>query len=536
MTFTPEVLTKSDPNNSTSVAALSFNGVSTVTTGYNTLFITVTSSTNSTPGGIEVYFSDDNVTWKLFYTDTYFATPPFTRSYLIVKKYYKIAYTAALLPASLSVTSRLSTQLSSNLTQTTSITVFDSSVENTLDAFGKLRVSSPFTLLDIRFPGQTVGGTTFLSNSQQVISATSGAFTGVYQNSKLVMSGTGVGYYISQSRNYCVYQPGKSLQFLASGVFNPANATMTSRIGYLDHDVSVSPPVVRNGVYLEFSGGVASVNIKNNTVVSVPQSQWNIDQMDGTGPSGLNLDFTKTQLFTIDMEWLGVGRVRCGFFAYGRIQYCHQFPHVNELIQPYTNSINLPITFALLGSTPAQSGTLTQICSTVISEGGYNPVGRPFSVNTTTETNVPQTETPILALRGGAASFYHQNIIPTASSIIDSTNNNTLLFRLRIYPAGTSAGTITWSDVNSSYSVAQYATNANITGFTTTGSILLESAYFLGKGSNVFTNLDATFTNLLLQITSNIANVSDILLMTCTRINSGTDAKVSGTISWQEFY
>ncbi len=536
MTFTPEVLSKTDPNNSTTLAALSFAGSSTVTTGYNTLFITLISDTNSAAGGIEVFFSDDNVTWKLFYTDTYFATPPFTRSYLIVKKYYKITYTAASLPGALNITSRLSTQLSSDLTQTTSITVFDSSVESTLDAFGKLRVSSPFTLLDIRFPGQTVGGTPFLSNSQQVVSASSGTFSGAYGNSKLVMSGTGIGYYISQSRNYCVYQPGKSLLILCSGVFDPGNTTFTSRIGYLDHDVSVSPPVVEHGIFFQISGGVASMNIKNVTTDSVPQSQWNIDQMDGTGPSGLILDFTKTQLLVFDMEWLGVGRVRCGFYAYGRIQYCHQFTHLNQLTAPYTTSINLPLSYSLFGTVGGQSGSLTQICCTVLSEGGYNPVGRPFTVASTAETNVPQAETAILALRGGAASYNHQNIVPTASSIIDSTNNNTLLYRLRLYPAGTSAGTITWTDVNSTYSVAQFAPHANITGFTTTGSIVVDSAYFLGKGSNIFSDLGNTFSNLLLQITSDIADVSDILVLTCTRVNTGTDAKVSATLSWNEFY
>jgi hypothetical protein len=507
-----------------------------VTTGYNALFITVTSDTNSTAGGIEVFFSDDGSTWRLFYTDTYFATPPFTRSYLIVKKYYKITYTAASLPGTLNITSRLSTQLSSDLTQTTSITVFDSSVENTVDAFGKLRVSSPFTLLDIRFPGQTTGGTTFLSNSQQVVSASSGTFSGAYGNSKLVMTGTGVGYYISQSRNYCVYQPGKSLLILASGVFDPGNATFTTRAGYLDYNVSVSPPVVRNGVFFQISGGVASMNIKNNTTTSVTQANWNIDQMDGTGPSGLILDFTKTQLLVFDLEWLGVGRVRCGFYAYGRIQYCHQFTHVNELTAPYTTSINLPLSYALFGTVAGQTGTMTQICSTVLSEGGYNPAGRPFSTNTSAETNVPQAETAILAIRGGASSYNHQNIVPSASSIIDSTNNNTLLYRLRIYPAGTSAGTITWTDVDSTYSVVQFATNANITGFTTTGSIVVDSAYFLGKGSNVFSDLGNTFSNLLLQITSNIADVSDIMVLTCRRINSGTDAKVSASLSWNEFY
>lgn len=536
MTFTPEVLTKTDVNNSTATVALSFTGTSTVTTGYNTLFITVTSDTNSAPSGIQVFFSDDNVNWQKFYTDTYFATPPFTRSYLIVKKYYYVAYAAASLPGSLRLTSRLSTQLSADLTQSTSITVFDNAYESAQDAFGKMRVSTPITLLDIRFPGQTTGGTPFISNTLQINSLSSGTFSGAYGDSKLIMSGTGVGYYISQSRSYCVYQPGKSLQFLASGVYNPGNATMVSRVGYCDYDFTVSPPVVRNGVYLEFSGGVASVNLKNNVVTSVSRSNWNIDPMDGTGPSGLNLDFTKTQLFTFDLEWLGVGRVRLGFFAFGRVHYCHQFIHVNQLTAPYTNSINLPISYALFGTVAGQSGSMIQICATVLSEGGYNPSGRPFSTSTSAETNVPIGETAILALRGGAASYYHQPIIPTITSIIDSTNNNTLLYRLRLYPAGTSAGTIVWTDVNSTYSVAQYASSSSITGFTTTGSIVVDSAYFLGKGSNVFSTLSSTFSSLVLQVASNIANASDILVITCTRINSGTDAKVSASISWQEVY
>ena len=45
----------------------------------------------------------------------------------------------------------------------------------------------------------------------------------------------------------------------------------------------------------------------------IPQSQWNVDKCDGTGVSGFNIDFTKTQLSFIDFQWLGVGRVLCGF-------------------------------------------------------------------------------------------------------------------------------------------------------------------------------------------------------------------------------
>lgn len=535
MTFTPEVLSKTDVNNSTVLPSPGFLGAGTPTTGYNTVFVTVTSDVSSAAGGLAVSFSDDNLTWQQFYTDTYLAPSPFTRSYLIVKKFYRVSFTSAGTPSALNLTSRLSTQLSSSTTQTTSITVFDTTQESVMDAFGRVRMSAPYTLLDVRFPGQTTGSSSFKSNAQQISSLSSGSFSAVAGDAQNTISGTGTGYFISQSRNYCVYQPGKSLVFLASGVFDPQQATMTSRIGYCDHDLT-SPPVVRNGIYFQISGGVPSFNIKNTTLTSVVQSDWNVDKMDGTGPSGLTLDFTKTQLLMFDMEWLGVGRVRCGFYAYGQVRYCHQFTHINVLTTPYTRNINLPVTYALLGNSDADTGSIVQICTTVMSEGGYNPTGRPFSVPTGIETNVGLTETPVLAIRGGAAGYYHQGIVPTGVSLIDSTNNNTLLYRLRMYPAGTSAGTITWTDVDSVYSLVQYANSANISSFVTTGSIVIKATYFLGKDNNVFSDLSSTFSSLLIQVTSNVSNVSDIMLLTCTRINSGTDAKVSASLSWNEVY
>ena len=75
MTFTPQVLTQTDNNNTISSSTdISFNGISTITTGYNTLILTVNSTTDSLAGGIQILFSDDNLTWITPYTDTYFST------------------------------------------------------------------------------------------------------------------------------------------------------------------------------------------------------------------------------------------------------------------------------------------------------------------------------------------------------------------------------------------------------------------------------------------------------------------------------
>lgn len=545
MTFTPQVLTQNDNNNTIiNSTDASFNGVSTITTGYNTVILTVDSTTSSLAGGIRIQFSDDNLNWLTPYTDTYFSTNIFTKNYLIIKKYYRIIYYNSSPTGTFSITSRLSPNIDASIMQN-SISVFNNSVENSLDAFARLRVSYPTTMLDIRFPGQNTGSDSFLKNNLQICSDISGSYIGTYGDSQLLINATGVGYYISQSRNYCVYQPGKSLLFMASGIIDPSNNNYTTRIGYFDNVVPLTNPlIVRNGLYFQHSGGFCSVNVKNNTTTTINQSDWNIDKLNGTGLSGLSLDFRKAQLFVIDMEWLGVGRVRFGFYAYGKIQYCHQVTNINILTSPYTNSINLPICYSIHNSTVGggTSNNFKQICSTVISEGGYTPLGRPFSISNGSPTPITITgniEKPILFLRGNIANtnYYHQNIIPKSISMICSSTNDLILYKLVLFLAGTYTGTSpTWNNVNTNYSIAQYAGNL-ASGYNSTNGIILDEGYFYGRGINTFSALDDVFTSQVLQITSNITNDSDILVLTATFVTTGgSTTNVFGTLTWQEVY
>lgn len=552
MTFIPEVVSKTDVNNSTNTnISTTYNGVGTITNGYNSIIITLYSDKNSIAGGLKIQFSDDNNVWNTYYTDTYISSNNFIKSYKIIKKYYRITVTPETNTNTFNLTSRISTELDTNNNVNNSVSIFDNSVENTIDAFGKLRVSTPNTLLDLRFPGQTDGSLSFRSNALQVSTKTYGSYTATHINSKLIINGIGTGYFISQTRNYCVYQPGKSLLVLLSGIINPNNNTFKSRLGYFENIPPVLPstqPTVSNGLYFECSGNIMSINLKNNVTTTIYQSDWNIDKMDGTGSSGLSLDFTKAQLFVIDMEWLGVGRVRFGFYAYGRIQYCHQITNINILTSsntPYTNSINLPISYALIGiGSNSNTGEITQICSTVISEGGYNPIGKPFSISSNTTSvlvGAATGELPILAIRGGANGYHHHNIIPTNTLLIDIGNNNTLLYKLRLYRSGDTpaTGSITWSDVNSDYSVTQYARYNNMiysgSVFRTSNSIVIDTGYFAGKYSNLYSNLSNVFSNLVLQLSSDIDNISDIMVITVEFVGAGSTS-ILGSVSWTEVY
>ena len=85
----------------------------------------------------------------------------------------------------------------------------------------------------------------------------------------------------------------------------------------------------------------------------VPQSQWNLDKMDGTGPSGYSLDLSKMQMFYIDYSWYGAGFVRWGLRgADGNVTYVHKMPNNNVNEEAYMRSGNLPARYESITTPP----------------------------------------------------------------------------------------------------------------------------------------------------------------------------------------
>ncbi len=617
MTFIPSVLTKNDTNNTTTKTGTSYTGDSTLVIGYNTIIVTLTSNVDSNACGLEIQFSNDNITWKTYYIDTYFTGTIFSKTYKIIDSYYRINYTT--LTANFTITSRLSTVIDND---DTNINSFYSNTDDSYhDAFGKLRVTNPYTLLDIKFPSEITATPEYLSNNMLISTKSNGA-TATFGSSKCVMTtSTGDGYYITQSRKYCIYQPGKSLLFLASGIidYSSNDGTYTARIGYFDDNnglffenssgslnvvlrndqtststyttnnsanLNTTPSdggtisttvgtglsiTINTNIFFENSTGPGSFygniksynsgtgnitidsinnitgtnntndtyNILYNQIVDTPigQSNWNIDKFNGSGISGLTIDFQKAQLFVIDFEWLSVGRIRFGFYLFGRIYYCHEITNINSLTAPYMLTPNLPIRHEI--RLTSGNVSLTQICSSVISEGGYNPIGRPFSINNgfTAIIVADDVRTPLLAIRGNSITasssnnkYNHQNIVPSNIQIFDSTNNKNVFYEILLYLAP-STQTATWQAVNNN-SIAEYALGNTITSIIGT-PIVVDSGYVRGKGDVVFSNLSQIFSNLI-QITSDINGVSDVLVIAALGI--GNTASCFSSISWNESF
>jgi hypothetical protein len=285
-----------------------------------------------------------------------------------------------------------------------------------LDAFGRLRVSEPFTLFDSQnryakdpqFDEALTGSgtSTFLPNESSV---------------RLQVTAASGDKVVRQSKQVFPYQPGKSLLVLATFTMAAGEQNLQQRVGYFNSD---------NGVFFQQKDDVLSFVIRTYTsgtasdARTITQSNWNTDKLDGTGSSGITLDETKTQILFIDFEWLGVGSVRCGFVINGEFIVAHVFQNANTLTEVYMQTAILPMRYEI-EATGALTGTksMKQICSSVMSEGGYEQTSQLTWVRETTETTgITTSFYPLISIRlkstnlGAVVIPNGFNFMPTSAS------------------------------------------------------------------------------------------------------------------------
>jgi hypothetical protein len=331
------------------------------------------------------------------------------------------------------------------------------------DAFGRLRVSNPLTLFD--------SSHRYKDNGLWTTSSGTGATTSFDANAGLVTLNTTTtsGSEILRETTKCFsYQPGKSLLVMSTFVMNTAKTNLRQRVGYYG---------ASNGMFLEQDGTTISFversAVTGSTVdTKVAKASWNIDPMDGTGPSGRTLDLTKAQILWMDIEWLGLGTVRVGFIINGEFIHCHSFHHANLITSTYITTASLPLRYEITNTgTTASSSTLKQICSTVLSEGGYELRGLQQAVGTTITAPYSLTTAgtfyPVISLRLKAAAL-DAIVILTAISLLGITSANYLW---RIVATATTTGG-TWVPLTDS------SVEYNLTGTATTGGRILAQGYF----------------------------------------------------------
>ena len=356
----------------------------------------------------------------------------------------------------------------------------NSSSPTNIDAFGRLRVSEPFTLADYSH---------VYGEETELLTKTSGTNSNitfdVLKAKAVLQVGTGANdFTIHQSRMYHHYMPGKSQVTLQSFNFTGARQGTNKRVGLFDD---------KNGIFFMQSGdGSLHVGLRSSVSgytydETYSQNNWNTDPCNGNGFSQFNLDPRKTQLFWSDYEWLGVGRVRVGFVHEGAFITAHQFYNSNLKDSVYLSNPNLPIRCEVRnysGNSLMGTTTMDQICATVFSEGGYVEAGVDFAARVTGYRNIAaQATLPVISIRLKTGYYGQPNrsVVRLGSTEFYSATQ-ACSYEVWRMPSGASLIGGSWVSTDDS-SVVEY--NITATGYSLSGATLLDVGFLPAGGVGV---------------------------------------------------
>lgn len=330
-----------------------------------------------------------------------------------------------------------------------------------------------------------------MNDKWDTFGVTGGTATHVLKESAIHLSvGLTAGSKVTrETKRVFAYQPGKSLLVLNTFAMNQPKDGLLQRIGYFGISGGATLGVPANGVYIEQDGLTLCACLASqslNTIFKIPQSSWNGDKFDGSGASGRTLDVSKTNIFWTDFEWLGVGDVRMGFFVDGRPVIAHTFHNDNVHPTTYMTTAVLPIRYELENTTAQTSGsTMHQICSSVMSEGGYEGFSRRYNVtkNDSNPTTLATQDVsyPMIAIRLNENRL-DSVIIPSNISVVCEAGVNnkpvTVQYKILLNPTLTGNTWTTHFNGNVDYNITATAVTGGtdiIGGYISTGSLDISS-------------------------------------------------------------
>ena len=411
------------------------------------------------------------------------------------------------------------------------------------DAFDRFRVSEPTTLFELNH----------IDNKRprlvdEIVTGSGVSTHNMGSYCKMEVGSSGPGRVIRQTFEYIPYQPGKSRLMLFTGVLEAVAggvANVTSRVGSYDdggNKTFVLGP--GDGEYFELTNsGLYACERLTNSNTSVIQSSWNYDVFDGTestsNPSGFLVnDYSKAMILAIDQEWLGIGPVRFGFFINGSFRLGHTFNHSGigtptstAITYPYTKTGKLPIRYEIISSAAA-TAEMRMICSTIISEGGYDPIGDPHS-NVTVNATVPSSllaYTPVMSLKliESRNNIRHTLMVKNVSVLNKTGSGSSASWRLFLLGDDSKLTGASFSNihVDSSAQVDESATFVD-----TDGAYQIASGFVETRSSQ-----NLTFSSYISSpiVNASIIGKSKILCLAATKTN-GTPS-IYGLMDWLEIH
>lgn len=326
---------------------------------------------------------------------------------------------------------------------------------------------------------------------------------------------------IRQTHRVVKYIPGRQNEVSMALIFGTPTAGIRRRFGLFDEN---------DGAFFEDVGTTYNVVVRRNTAGGVVENRvarenWNVDKLDGTGPSGIIADPEAIQFMVIEYEWSGHGQVEFKFVIDNNAYPIHRFNHGNRVSYTWASTALLPIRIELTNvDGTAGTHTFMQGVHTVSSEGRISTLGRVSSISNaiTGRTNTDaNTFYPVVSIRLKSSNL---NGVIMPKSFTGATLDNTGMFIEVLEDAVITGGT--WASYDSDSPVEYNITPTSFTG----GTVLMRVYVSPGNNGNTYEFLEDVITQLYRNTTTTIGDTSSTF--TIATATSGSNKNTWASLRW----
>lgn len=372
-------------------------------------------------------------------------------------------------------------------------------------AFGSLEVRS----LEITSAADAGGGDFVITLDGDAVTITVGANATISQICAAIVAAqddfhhAGSGWHTHTDDNV-------SVEFISFRAI-PATGTFS----FVDTDSGVTA-----GTFNQATTTILGIAPTVNTWV--PQTTWNVDKMDGAGPSGMTFNPQAFNVFQIRFQYLGTGAIE--FYIEdtetGIFQLIHRIKFAGSGTVASMRNPSMPLGMIVLMGDTYSGGALAMKTASMAGfvEGNNGLIGLRHSAKGSKETT---GTTPVNVLTVHSEVYWQGSInrvdvFPDTISLASETVK-TVTFDIIKEPTEV-GGTVALTAVEANSSVMQFDT----AGTTIAGGEVLQSFQIEGAGAETF----------------DIGRLSKIRpgerWIIAATLSSGSDAPVSVSISWRE--
>ncbi|NEU05000.1 hypothetical protein [Clostridium senegalense] len=353
-------------------------------------------------------------------------------------------------------------------------------------------------------------------NSDYIITTTANGGTATQGDSMAILSTSTAnnGSARIATRKVLRYSPGLGGLARFTAVFTTGVSNSQQIIGLGDDT---------DGFYFGYNGTDFSIlRIQNSTLSWTSQANWNVDKMNGTGPSGMTLDPTKGNVYTIQFQWLGFGVINYYVTSTttGQPILVHRIQYPNTAIVPSVYNPSFPLTAKVVNSGNTSNVVLKTPSAMAFCEGdGYSQaIITRNSVSNSVALTIP-TNQNVLTLLNTSTFASKVNRTRIRLDFVSTSVDGSKAVNFKLIRNATFGTTLTYTPINANTSVIQYST----TQTSATGGIQI---FTFEVPINLGAQLNLTSLNIFLA-------PGETLTLQATSSNNN---QVDCALSWEELW